>query len=365
MTERNTYRVLSLDGGGMRGLYTATVLHTLMKRFSPSSDAPELDVGNAFDLIVGTSTGGILACALAAGKSTDEIIKLYAEDGPKIFRDPMPSGNCGVVKWTYRNRSSAPNKNTVLRKRLVEIFKAETVKQLYDRRGIGICIPAVDMATNKAWVFKTPHDPAKHRDDKYLLVDVCMATSAAPLFLPLVAVDNPDLAGRFNVFADGGLWANNPVLIGLVEALTITPLDQPIEILSIGTCPPPAGQVIGRNEVDRGILDWKMGGRALELSLDAQASGYQYTADFIAQYIRKTGRKCDVIRLPQKPPSPEHLEFLGMDKAMPNSIDVLAQLGANDGNDAFGTALKRRNSSDIALEAIFKSMTPLPPASPK
>ena len=85
--EIKPFRVLSLDGGGMRGLYTASVLSTLAQRFSPSN---QLDIGKGFNLIAGTSTGGILACALAAGVPIERVIDLYRNEGPAIFRDPVP-----------------------------------------------------------------------------------------------------------------------------------------------------------------------------------------------------------------------------------------------------------------------------------
>ncbi len=102
----------------MRGLYTAMALHTLMKRFTPSSDSPDLDIGKGFDLIVGTSTGGILACALAFGKRTQDIIDLYCTHGEEIFRDPMPSGKVALSLWAARNLTSAPSSSGVLRSRL-------------------------------------------------------------------------------------------------------------------------------------------------------------------------------------------------------------------------------------------------------
>ncbi|MBU6410221.1 MAG: patatin-like phospholipase family protein, partial [Verrucomicrobia bacterium] len=83
-------RVLTLDGGGMRGLYTATVLDVLAKHFAARRGVGALDIGKGFDLIVGTSTGGILATALAYGHPLKRVMDLYRIEGPKIFTDPMP-----------------------------------------------------------------------------------------------------------------------------------------------------------------------------------------------------------------------------------------------------------------------------------
>lgn len=81
MSNNKPFRVLSLDGGGMRGLYTASVLSTLSGRFGGNKI---LDVGKGFDLIVGTSTGGILATALVAGVPIPKVIDLYRQKGPII-----------------------------------------------------------------------------------------------------------------------------------------------------------------------------------------------------------------------------------------------------------------------------------------
>ena len=82
------YRVLSLDGGGMRGIYTATFLARLTGQFSRIRGEAALDLGRGFDLITGTSTGAIVGCALAIGRPMADIVGLYREHGPKDFPAP-------------------------------------------------------------------------------------------------------------------------------------------------------------------------------------------------------------------------------------------------------------------------------------
>lgn len=79
------FRVLSLDGGGMRGIYTAAFLSRLTDQFARLRGEPALDLGRGFDLITGTSTGAIVGCALAIGRPISEVVALYREHGPKIF----------------------------------------------------------------------------------------------------------------------------------------------------------------------------------------------------------------------------------------------------------------------------------------
>jgi hypothetical protein len=156
------------------------------------------------------------------------------------------------TKWYTRRARAAHSGQAALRRALDQQFGNTTVEELYKNRGIALCIPAVLMATRKAWVFKTPHIPAraghqaKTRDNKYRLTDVCLATSAAPIILPLVAIDNPDDSGAHDVFADGGLWANNPTLIGLIEALEITESNRDIQIISVSTASPQQERLLKR-----------------------------------------------------------------------------------------------------------------------
>src|SRR5262245_30397594 len=90
-TRQRTLRVLSIDGGGMRGLYTAAYLASLAKRYAVTRGVLALDIGKGFDLLVGTSTGGIIACALAIGLPLGEIVDLYRTHGKAIFPRKLPS----------------------------------------------------------------------------------------------------------------------------------------------------------------------------------------------------------------------------------------------------------------------------------
>ena len=111
MNQNKPYRVLSLDGGGMRGLYTASVLQSLVNRFF-RTDNINKDIGKGFDLIAGTSTGGILACGLAAGIPINRIVELYSKKGNRVFTDPFPSKK--VLKklwWVFKNSRKAVNSN--------------------------------------------------------------------------------------------------------------------------------------------------------------------------------------------------------------------------------------------------------------
>lgn len=321
------YRVLSLDGGGIRGLYTAALLHGISQRVAQKNGLAHdrLDVGKAFDLIVGTSTGAILATALAAGVSLEEVISLYKENAVKIFSDPVPQSTWKLLKWAYRHSESPANPSAALRSALKAVFKEETVKQMYDRRGIALCVPAVDTESQKSWVYKTPHDKQNNRlqrDNNYLLVDVCMSSAAAPLVFPVHGVSKPgDVTKTTNWFVDGGLWANNPVIVAIIEALEFAPPGAPIEVISVGTCPPFKGATVDATTSGRGLLAWKGGVGVLELALDAQSYAYDYMAKTLAAQL---DRPVKYIRLTDPQVSADEAKELRLDN--PESIAALAKL---------------------------------------
>lgn len=349
-THKKPFRVLSLDGGGMRGLYTASVLNTLAKRFND-----RLDVGKGFDLIVGTSTGGILASALAAGISPEKIIDLYREHSHTIFTCPMPNNFILKLLWIFRNLAKPANSNHTLKDALTSILGTETIGSVYERRKIKLCIPSINVATHKAQIFKTPHQPGKKADNDRTLVEICLASAAAPIIFPVAEVNDPHTRGAFSHYVDGGLWANNPVVIGLIEALEISEQDQSIEIISIGSCPPPSGSAFAKKELQRGLWEWKFGINIVELAMDAQASGYQFMAQKLIHLFNKMGRESKVLRLPQSSPSADQAKFLSLDGISKKALNTLIQLGNADALQVHGKALSGENEFEMLL-SIFQSM---------
>lgn len=343
MTKPRPFRVLSLDGGGMRGTYTATYLDCVASSFARRRNVSSLDIGAAFDLIVGTSTGGIIACALAAGVPLKNVVSLYSKYGSEIFPRAMPSGMLGVFVDLFRRRSALAAGTRALRKALEEQLGGKTIGQLYAERNIALAIPAVEMSQHRSWIFKTPHLPGtNHRDDHCSLVDVCLATSAAPIYRSLAAVSHaatsvtkhtttlaPNQLQRdgFNVFVDGGLWANNPVLVGLIDALDLAPLDREIQIFCLGTCPTPAGERISREEVDRGLAKWKFGGGAASLSIDAQEFAFDHMAKKLARHLN---RRCTITRFPSDKVPATLIPYLELDDTRPEAFQALVNQARAD-----------------------------------
>ncbi len=209
------FQILSLDGGGIRGVFTAAVLAAI-------EDDLKTDVTKHFDLIAGTSTGGIVALALGLGIRPREILEFYLQHGPMIFK--KRAGLAAVQHWVRRKYSRAP-----LEKAVRLIFGDRT----FGESRVRLIIPSFNLDEDEVYNFRTPHHERLRRDYRVPAWKVALATSAAPTyFSPFRGVDSLRLA-------DGGLWANNPALVALIEAHKTleVPLDR-IAMLSIGTMAP-------------------------------------------------------------------------------------------------------------------------------
>lgn len=337
----------------MRGVYTCAYLDRLIKQFERRRSTDELDFGSAFDLISGTSTGGIIACGLAQGMPVGRIQALYHENGSEIFPLKMPDGiGIDLGKQLFTRSKAIEAGAAALEKILRKELKDETIRGVYERRGIALAIPAVEMSRHRAWVFKTPH-LGGHRDDNFSLVDVCMATSAAPLYRSLAEIEDPDDPHRSYVFADGGLWANNPVLVGLIDALRMTVSGDRIEIYSLGTCPRPAGEV--ETDLDggihRGLAGWKFGGDAAVLALDAQESAYDHMARMLAHHVE---RECRIVRFPHGSLPASAMPYLDLDETSAAAMRVLVEQAKQDVDLTLSVCDDHTNSEGQMLKALME-----------
>ena len=213
------FRILSVDGGGIRGILPAAILSEFECRHLQGQA-----IGDYFDLIAGTSTGGIIALGLAAGLPAADIRDMYVEHGAEIF---PPLG-----KRFQRLRRGLRFVRSLRHYQYEREPLERLLRQTFDGKLIGdatrrLCIPSFDGFT-EVNVFKTPHHPDFKIDWREKMVTVALATSAAPTFFSVYKNGKRQ-------FADGGVWANNPIMIGLVDALTCYDLDRSqIDILSLG-----------------------------------------------------------------------------------------------------------------------------------
>ena len=230
------FRILSNDGGGIRGIFPAAILATLERDYLGGQR-----VGDYFDLIAGTSTGGIIALGLAAGLSAPEIEGMYLDEGHLVFPTTR-RGITGALRRFIRARYDRKALDALLQERV----GGKTLRESKYR----LLVPATEGENGEVWVYKTPHHPDYRLDGDTLMHTVAAATSAAPTFFA------PFHRGGYTYF-DGGIWANNPTMAALVEALSCFDVrPENVRILSIG-CGDKPFEMSDRQGKSSGLLHWR------------------------------------------------------------------------------------------------------------
>ena len=340
----------------MRGLYTASYLASLARRYAVTREVAGLDVGGGFNLIAGTSTGAIIACALAAGVEPDRVVSLYRDHGPAIFPRKLPKRmSTDLILQIWKRSRYLKAGAMALEKALNAALGDTTLGDVWRDRKIALAIPTIEMTRHHAWVFKTPHLPnTKHRDDGYRLSDVCLATTAAPIYRSIARISNPDTPGH-HAFVDGGLWANNPALVGLIDALGMTAAGDRIEVFCLGTCPRPEGELIGHNALDRGLAEWRFGGGVVALALDAQEFAFDHMARMIARHV---DRDCHIVRFPHGKVPAEVMKYLELDETDSAAMDALE---AQAQTDVYETLSRCGDATDTEGQLLHTLLEELPP----
>jgi hypothetical protein len=282
-------RILSIDGGGIKGVFPLAFLAGI-----------EEDLGVAaaqhFDLIAGTSTGGIIALGLGLGHSARELLEFYKELGPRVFRN----GRGRLGWWLAPRYASQP-----LRGALEKLFGEETLGGSNTR----LLIPAFDLERGEVYIYKTAHHPHLVRDWRQRVVDVAMATAAAPTFFRC-HVDPSGLP-----LIDGGIWANNPVACAAVEAVGVLgwPREH-VRILSLGCTAQPHEFWRAKRSRWTGLAFWS------RLAVEAMMAGQSSGATGMAQQL--LGRDAVVRVCPTASPGRFSLEAA-------DDVEGLAALGSS------------------------------------
>jgi patatin-like phospholipase/acyl hydrolase len=258
MSKRRPFRILALAGGGYLGLYTASVLARLEARAGVA-------LGQRFDLIAGTSVGGILALGLAYEIPVEKIRRLFVERGARIFSTrPLATGAVGRLVDLTRSVWGPKYSSSALRKALSEHLGELTLGQA----GHALVVPALDVRRSMTKIFKTPHGPRSTGDETARAVDVAMATCAAPSYFPSVPIGD-------SLYADGGVFAVAPDLVALHEAEQFLDVDlRDISMLSIGTATLQYAPAEGVS-ADDGAIGWMSEGRFVLTMISAQQQHVQ------------------------------------------------------------------------------------------
>jgi len=211
------FRILSIDGGGIRGVFPAAYLAEIERRFLAGDS-----IANHFDMIAGTSTGGIIALALAHGMTAQQALGIYTERGARIF--PVRTG---AKKWARNFRWLFKPKHdpSALKDELLRVFGDKVLDDARTR----LVIPSFEGLHGEPFLYKTPHHPDYQMDRHKKFAHVALHTTAAPSYYPAVDDDG-------YIMIDGGIWANNPVMNAVVDALACFDVAREnIRVLSLGT----------------------------------------------------------------------------------------------------------------------------------
>lgn len=305
MTTKKKYtRILSIDGGGIRGIIPGTILIYIEKQLQALSGNPDARIADYFDLIAGTSTGGILSCCYllkdeASTKpkyTASEIVDLYLEHGEKIFKTSLAHkirSAGGILDEKYPKKGM----QGVLKHYMGDAMLSELLKPTL--------ITAYDIEKRKTHFF-TQHDASK-QGQNFLVREVAESTASAPTYFECARIK--DDLNRDYTLVDGGLFANNPTLCAYAEARnsfkrqdgysSITAAD--MLILSLGT---------GSNKKvypykkakNWGLAEW------VKPVIDIMMCGVSETVDYQVRQIY------DAIECPN--------QYVRIEAALPNSVEA-------------------------------------------
>jgi patatin-like phospholipase/acyl hydrolase len=258
----NTFNVLSIDGGGVRGIIAARILEEIEHQTTKR-------IAEMFDLVVGSSTGGILALALAKPSQDGvqpqydarSLKELYKNNAAKIF---APRSGFKKVLPARRRRYSPEGLEEVLTEYFGDAKFSDAITD--------VMVTAYDTEKRGPVLFRTTDRVLDGRvKEDYLMRDLARATSAAPTYFPPARINRVDEIQEASTLIDGGVFANNPAVCGLVEALRLkheTKDNRKIVIVSVGT-----GSLTRRYLYEQvakwGLVDWAR--RILDICFDGVA----------------------------------------------------------------------------------------------
>ena len=305
------FRILSIDGGGIRGVFPAAYLAELETRFLGGQS-----IARHFDMVAGTSTGGIIALALAHGMTAQEALCIYTERGTHIF---PPRSGLGWLRQRVRWLSAPKHDQEKLKQELLRVFQDKVL----DAATIRLVIPSFEGRHGEPFIYKTPHHPDYQKDRHQRFAHVALHTTAAPTYFE--GVDNDGL-----IMIDGGIWANNPVMNALVDALACYDVPREnIRILSLGT-----GEstfTIDEKARTGGLKEWALM-RAFNAAARAQSKNAMGQAYLLAG-------KNNVVRIDV----PESANAIAMDdvqRALDELPAVARSLVEGSGHHVHGTFLQ-------------------------
>jgi patatin-like phospholipase/acyl hydrolase len=249
-------QILSVDGGGYLGLATTTFVEGLEHHFGSS-------LADRFDLFCGTSTGAIIALGLAIGKSGADLRQLYITLGQRVLCPRLGRGS-RAARLVCPKYALEP-----LREALTDAFGDATLADVL-ARGKKVVATSFCLTTGQPRFFKTNHSANLTLHAGYRVVDIALASAAAPIYFPLVRIQHP-VHRTIETFCDGGVVTNQPALVAYAEAvseLAIPPRD--VRLLSLST---PRSDLSAPEPIspNRGLRDWGWGEKLAETFIEGGA----------------------------------------------------------------------------------------------
>jgi uncharacterized protein len=308
------FQILALSGGGFLGLYSAQILAHLEAQ-------AEVPLGRCFDLICGTSIGGIMALGLGMEKSAKEIRQAFESHGPTIF-PPRPRRFgllSDVLQFGWKPKYEAAG----LRKTVESIIGPDALLGDSKHR---LLVPSVNMTKGETQMFKTPHHQNFLTDHAIKMADIAMATSAAPLFFPMAEVGD-------SLYVDGGLYANAPDMCGIHEATHFLGVPtEDIHVLSIGTTTS-SYSLPHKWGVRYGAAQWITNQRIVSTVISAQQ---QLTTFMVGHLLGSRYLRLDTLQ------SPEQNQDLALDNAAPSAQRTIRGMADAVYQKASGTPLLKQ-----------------------
>lgn len=326
-----TLRILTIDGGGIKGLYSASVLARLEEIYGCKTH-------ERFDLIVGTSAGSIIAAALSIGMSAREMMRFFSEKGPCIFSNNKKGSIAEVLRVIKQVLFGSKYSNKRLKKNLNDIYADKCFEDAIK----SLCVTSFDIGTGCTVVFKTPHTkkPDKHRGNG--LSKAVLASCSAPTFFP---AEKLVFSGKAESrYVDGGVWAENPVIAAIAEAekYFVGPGKKfsKYVIVSVSAIT----DEFRRDSAWDSLLGWNT--KLLQLMMAAQAD----SSGYMAEEMLKKGRNYIRIGPDRTPDGPnKQIDFsrFTIDNTESYAMKLMKETGFKDAE---------RVSENRVIKACYKTM---------
>ncbi len=334
MPTEKKVKILSLDGGGIRGIIPATVMVHIEERLKYFSNNPDARIADYFDMIVGTSTGAILGCYYLVPDpkfTAQRALNLYVNKGYEIFNQSKKNGLLGVRQLFDATKFNPKNIERIFKEELGDLKLNDLIKPCI--------VTTYDMISGSS-VFFSSRDNQSEND--FYLRDVLRSTSAAPTYFPPAVIKNlaeknEKLATMVNL--DGGVFANNPALCAYAEVRSKNSKlfesdikSDKMMMLSIGTGAIPSTYEATKKPGDWGVVKWAKSAPDIMMDGALDTVNYQikkiFGVDDDKNYSDNFVRVDFPTKLRKKDNQGNYPYSSDMSDASPENIEKLQKAGA-------------------------------------